>query len=139
MNRLFFLMGVFLVTMAMTGCGVTGKNDLPASQTIVVTLDGSPASNLNLSFVNAAKSVAGSGGTNKEGKASVRGTDGKKLAAGPYTIVVSELGEEENPMVAQKAPAKNRIPAAMSNATTSKVTLTIEDGKWDYTLDIKTK
>lgn len=130
-------MALLLFTLSVLGCG--GSPDgLPPTQTLVVTLDGKPGARLNLQLVSDTGPV-GSGATGEDGRVSIRGPKDQPIAPGTYPVIVTDAGEtEENPMAAQKRTA-SRIPASYGRKSTTPVKITIEAGKMEYAVELKSK
>ncbi len=136
MNR---LLPLALAAVAV-GCGDGGPPPLPPAPFATVTLDGKPAGGLALRVVAADESVAGSGTTGGDGRAVLRGPGDQPVPPGRYKVVVTDLGDaEDNPMEQQKAKPKSRVPASYGKPVTTPLTLTVEAGKMEYPLEVKSK
>ncbi|MFO0934968.1 MAG: hypothetical protein U0798_00450 [Gemmataceae bacterium] len=135
MKRFVYLF-VFVGLLAMVGCG--SSNSLKPTQMLAVTIDGKPAVGMNITFLDEANKIVGSGSTGSDGKVAIRGKNDQPIGTGNYKVIVSDIGEaEENPMVSQKAQ-KSRLPNQYGNPNQTPLKITIEQGKMDYTVEIKT-
>jgi hypothetical protein len=128
-----------LALLVAAGCG--GPAPAPPAVTLVVTLDGSPAARLNVQLVGPDGAAVAAGGTDDAGRAAVRAAGDKLVPPGTYKVVVTDLGDaEENPMEpARKAAAKARVPAAYGKPATTPATVTVEAGKTEYPVAVKSK
>ncbi len=136
MRLKFFGLLTMLACSAIIGCGQPADPNQRQAPSVLVTVDGAPLNNLFLQFVAADGTALASGATDKAGKAPIRMGDGQPLAAGSYKVVVVDSGEDDS---APKTGNRPKLPVAYAKATTTKGTITIEAGKMDYTLEIKTK
>ncbi len=121
-----------------TGCGgqpaATALGPAPA---LVVTLDGQPAAGLSVRLVSDAAS--GGGVTDAAGRLAARGSDDKGLPSGTYKVTVTDAGDgEANPMEPVKKP-KSRVPPAYAKPASTPLSVTIEAGKPEYPLDVKSR
>jgi len=122
---------------ALAGCG--GPSAPPPAPSLLINLDGSPASGLLVQLVSSDGKAAASGTSDKSGKAIVRQGDSQPPAPGNYKLVVVDTGDgESNPMERTKA-TKSRLPTSYAKAATTKASLTIEAGKMDYTIELQSK
>jgi hypothetical protein len=135
-NKMFGCVALLLLC-SLVGCGgqKADPNSLPAPS-VLVTVDGEPLKNLFLQIVAADGTPVASGSTDKDGKAPIRMGDGQPVAPGVYKVVVVDSGEDDG---APKTGNRPKLPAAYGKANSTKAALTIEAGKMDYTMDIKTK
>ena len=82
---------------------------------------------------------AGSGTSDDAGRAAVYGAGGQPVAAGGYKLLVTDAGAaEDNPMEAVKA-TKPRVPAAYAKPATTPASVTVEAGKSEYVVELKSK
>jgi len=127
----------FPICLFLLGCG-GGSDGLPPTQTLVVTLDGKPGARLNLQLVSDAGPV-GSGTTGEDGRVSIRGPKDQPIPPGTYSVIVTDAGEaEDNPMAPQKRTA-SRVPASYGKKSATPVKITIEAGKMEYAVELKSK
>jgi hypothetical protein len=122
---------------ALAGCG--GPSAPPPAPSLLINLDGSPASGLLVQLVNSEGKAVASGTSDKAGKAIVRQGDSQPPAAGSYKLVVVDTDDgESNPMERAKA-TKSRLPASYGKPATTKASVTIEAGKMDYSVELQSK
>jgi hypothetical protein len=130
-----------LVLTMIVGCDAGGKpNTLPAAPTVIVTLNGQPCANLGVRLFTTEGNPVGGGSTDDNGRASLRGSDDSTIAPGTYKVTIIDLGEsDEDPLAAEARQPKSRVPATHAKPTSSPLTLTIEEQKMEYTLEIGKK
>ena len=127
---------VLVLLCTLVGCGPKSDPSTLPAPTVLVTVDGEPLKNLFLQIVAADGTPLASGSTDKDGKAPIRMGDGQPLAPGVYKVVVADIGEDDG---APKTGNRPKLPSAYGKATTTPGKLTIEAGKMDYTMEIRTK
>lgn len=127
---------LFTICLFVIGCDVSKA---PPAPTVMVSVDGTPAAGFFLQLVGTDGQAVASGTANQNGQAVMRSADGQAPKPGQYRVVVVDVDDgETNPMEKQKA-FKSRVPTVYTKAATTKAQLTIEAGKMDYALDLKSK
>ena len=130
-----------LLALLAAGCGgpPSARPTGPPPLVVRITLDGQPAGRLSVQLLAADGKPAGGGVADEAGVAAVAGVGGQPLAPGTYKVAVSDLGEaEENPMEQVRAAPKSRVPVAYARPG-SPLSLTVEAGKTEYQLALKSK
>jgi hypothetical protein len=131
------LFGLVAVALA---AGCSGRPADAPALTVTVTVDGKPAGNLGVVLVteDAKDTAAGYGGTtDATGKATLFGPTPGAAPPGKYKVVVTDRGPETDDEPAKKPV--NRVPAVFGKPATTKLTLTVEPGKSEYPIEVKTK
>lgn len=131
------VIGLMILVLLIVGCGPT---PLPKAPTLLLNLDGSPAKSLTVQLVDAQGKAVAVGTSDANGKAVVRQGDGSPPPPGQYKLVIVDSDDgESNPMEQRAKAIKSRLPASYSKAATTPASVTIEDKKLDYTVELKSK
>ncbi len=126
------------VLLLAAGCGSQpAATALGPAPVLVVTVDGQPAAGLSVRLVSDV--VSGGGVTDAAGRLAARGPDDKALPSGVYKVTVTDAGDKEaNPMEPVKK-GKSRVPTAYAKPASTPLSVTIEAGKSEYPMDVKSK
>ncbi|MFO0851391.1 MAG: hypothetical protein U0871_22965 [Gemmataceae bacterium] len=130
---------ISLLTALAAGCGGGSATVAPAL-TVTVTLDGKPAGNLGVVLVpdGSADTAGGFGGTtDSTGRATLYGPNPGAVPPGKYKVVVTDRGPETDEPVAKKPV--NRVPAVFGKPAATPLSLTVEAGKSEYPIEVRSK
>lgn len=128
-------LGLMLV---LAGCGSTPPPGLAPAPSLTITVNGNPGRNLDVRLYGSDGAKIGSGQTGDNGRAAIRGATDEPVPPGTYKVCLIDLGDEGDPMSAKPLKA-NRIPATATKPGTTTLSVTIESGKMEYTVELKSK
>lgn len=124
----------------LAGCsGESGPRTVKAAG--VVTLDGAPVANANVTFIDAAATMTASAMTDEQGRFALRHNAEKDGAVpGTYKVQVSKTVITGNEKGGTEINISNALPAKYYSVATSGLQETVPDsGKDDFKIELKSK